>query len=221
MKLLCEVADVEYLTEAVEPGKPKNYFIRGVFMTADTKNRNGRIYPMKTLIKEVKKYTTNFIKKNRALGELGHPSCATLNLDKVSHMINELKQDGNNFIGKAKVLDTPNGKIVKALIDEGCTLGISTRGLGSLKQTKEGREVQPDFQLVTAGDLVHDPSNATSFLENMMEETEWVMQAGNWVPRYIEDAKPRVDEAYAKKNREEREKIAQKLFEEFLAKIKN
>ena len=185
MKLICEVnEDIKYVTEAAEEGKPKNYFIEGVFMQGDLKNRNGRVYPSAVLANEVARYDKDFVQKKRAFGELGHPSGPTINLDRVSHMITDLKQEGNNFVGKAKIMDTPMGKVVKNLMDEGACLGVSSRGMGSLKQNKLGiMEVQNDFMLATAGDIVADPSAPDAFVKGIMEGAEWFydIASGNWM----------------------------------------
>ena len=153
----------------------KDYKIRGVFMQADIKNRNGRIYPVETLAKEVKRYTNEFINKKRAFGELGHPDGPTVNLERVSHMITSLKPEGKNFIGEAKVMDTPYGKIVKNLIDEGAQLGVSSRGMGSMKQVNGKNVINNDFYLATAADIVADPSAPDAFVEGIMEGKEWVL----------------------------------------------
>ena len=183
MKLISEEAiNVEFLTEATESGG-KNYFIEGIFMQANKKNRNGRIYPTEILQKEAKRYTSEFIKKKRAFGELGHPDGPTVNLERVSHMIEELEEVGQNFMGRAKVLDTPYGKIVKNLIDEGAQLGVSSRGMGSLKPGRNGiSEVQGDFYLATAADIVADPSAPDAFVAGIMEGKEWV-----WDNRIIKE----------------------------------
>jgi len=179
MKLITELnEDVQYLTEADDSGK-KDYMIRGVFMQGEIKNRNGRVYPVEVLAKEVERYNKEYIAKNRAYGELGHPQGPTVNLDRVSHMIKELKQDGNNFIGSAKIMDTPMGNIVKNFIDEGAGLGVSSRGMGTLKQSKGGAaEVQGDFYLATAADIVADPSAPDAFVEGIMEGKEWIWENG-------------------------------------------
>jgi len=184
MKLICEVnEDIKYVTEAVDEGK-KNYFIEGVFMQGDLKNRNGRVYPSSVLATEVARYNKEFVEKKRAFGELGHPSGPTINLDRVSHMITNLHQEGSNFVGKAKIMDTPMGRVVKNLMDEGATLGVSSRGMGSLKQNRQGiMEVQNDFMLATAGDIVADPSAPDAFVRGIMEGAEWFFDiaSGNWV----------------------------------------
>jgi hypothetical protein len=178
MKLFSEaVEDVEYICEAKEDGS-KNYKIRGIFMQADIKNRNGRVYPMEVLQKEVGKYNKNFIKESRAFGELGHPDGPTVNLERVSHMITSLEPDGKNFIGEAKIMATPMGEIVKSLMDEGAKLGVSSRGMGSLDQKSGANYVRDDFYLATAADIVADPSAPNAFVEGIMEGKEWVWNNG-------------------------------------------
>ena len=178
VKLFSEsVEEVEYITEEKESGK-KDYKIRGIFMQADIKNRNGRVYPMEILNKEVTKYNKNFIKENRAFGELGHPDGPTVNLERVSHMITKLYPDGKNFIGEAKIMDTPMGKIVKNLMDEGAKLGVSSRGMGSLDQRAGAQYVRDDFYLATAADIVADPSAPNAFVEGIMEGKEWIWDNG-------------------------------------------
>ena len=169
--------DVEYITEAKEGGG-KTYKIRGIFMQADIKNRNGRVYPMEVLQNEVSKYNKNFIKENRAYGELGHPEGPTVNLERVSHMITSLEPDGKNFIGEAKIMATPMGEIVKSLMDEGAKLGVSSRGMGSLDQKGGASYVRDDFYLATAADIVADPSAPNAFVEGIMEGKEWVWNNG-------------------------------------------
>jgi hypothetical protein len=180
MKLFTDlIEDVQVLTEAREDGK-KDYYIEGVFLQGNIKNRNGRMYPTETLAKELKRYNTEYVMKNRAYGELGHPQGPTINLERVSHMIKDIRQDGDNFIGKAKIMDTPYGKIVKSLIDEGAQLGVSSRGMGTLKQSNEGiNEVQDDFLLATAGDIVADPSAPNAFVNGVMEGVDWIYDASS------------------------------------------
>ena len=174
VKLFSEsVEDVEYITEASKDGN-KSYKIKGIFLQADIKNRNGRIYPMEILEKEVGKYNRNFIREKRAYGELGHPDGPTVNLERVSHITTSLTPDGKNFIGEAKIMDTPMGKIVKNLMDEGCKLGVSSRGMGSLQQRNGANYVKDDFYLATAADIVADPSAPNAFVEGVMEGKEWV-----------------------------------------------
>ena len=193
VKLIAEaVEEVEYITEEKEGGG-KNYKIRGIFMQADIKNRNGRIYPMEVLNEEVKKYNKNFIEQNRAFGELGHPDGPTVNLERVSHMITSLKPDGKNFIGEAKIMDTPMGKIVKNLMDEGAKLGVSSRGMGSLKQRGGANVVSDDFYLATAADIVADPSAPNAFVEGIMEGKEWVWNNGALVEAHVAELKKKFD----------------------------
>ena len=178
MKLIREeIESVEFLVEQ-KNGK-KSMYIEGVFLQGNIKNRNGRMYPMETLRREVSRYNENHIQSGRALGELGHPECPTVNLDRVSHKIVSLKESGSNFIGKAKIMNTPMGNIAKNLIDEGVKLGVSSRGVGSLQQTKEGfAVVGEDFMLATAADIVADPSAPDAFVEGIMEGKEWVWDGG-------------------------------------------
>lgn len=198
MKLISEEAhDIEFLTEASKDGV-KSYFIEGVFMQAETKNRNGRIYPKEVLQKEAKRYTEKFINSKRAFGELGHPDGPTVNLERVSHMIEELEEVDNNFMGRAKILDTPYGKIVKNLIDEGARLGVSSRGMGSLKAGKNGiQEVQKDFYLATAADIVADPSAPDAFVHGIMEGKEWIWENGIIQEKEIDKYKKSVINATA------------------------
>jgi hypothetical protein len=193
VKLFSEaVEEVEYITEEKEGGG-KNYKIRGIFMQADIKNRNGRVYPMEVLDEEVRKYNKNFIEQNRAFGELGHPDGPTVNLERVSHMITSLKPDGKNFIGEAKIMETPMGKIVKNLMDEGAKLGVSSRGMGSLKQKGGANVVSDDFYLATAADIVADPSAPNAFVEGIMEGKEWVWNNGALVEAHVADLKKKFD----------------------------
>ena len=215
MKLISEEAtNVEFLTEATKTGK--NYFIEGVFMQAETKNRNGRIYPKEVLVKESKRYTKEFIEKKRAFGELGHPDGPTVNLERVSHMITELVEVDQNFMGRAKIMDTPYGKIVKNLIDEGARLGVSSRGMGSLKPGKDGiQEVQGDFYLATAADIVADPSAPDAFVAGIMEGKEWVWDNGLLKERQIQEYKDQIE----KSSRKDREQTLVKSFEDFISKL--
>tara|TARA_R100000353_G_scaffold154115_1_gene112805 strand:- start:2149 stop:2805 length:657 start_codon:yes stop_codon:yes gene_type:complete len=198
MKLITEMleTDVEFITEAKEDGG-KNYFIEGIFMQGEIKNRNGRKYPIQTLLKEVNRYNKEYVEKNRAYGELGHPQGPTINLERVSHMIKELHQDGNNIMGRAKIMiETPMGKIVKNLMDEGAKLGVSSRGMGTLKQDKDGTNiVSNDFQLATAADIVADPSAPEAFVEGIMEGVEWLQINDRWVPQYIEKTQEQIRKA--------------------------
>ena len=193
VKLFSEaVEEVEYITEEKESGG-KNYKIKGIFLQADIKNRNGRVYPMEVLEKEVAKYNRNFIKENRAFGELGHPDGPTVNLERVSHMITSLTPDGKNFIGEAKIMETPMGKIVKNLMDEGAKLGVSSRGMGSLNQKNGDNYVRDDFYLATAADIVADPSAPNAFVEGIMEGKEWVWNHGSLVEAHVADLKEKFD----------------------------
>ena len=216
MKLISEEAtNVEFLTEATKKGG-KNYFIEGVFMQSNTKNRNGRIYPQAILQKEAKRYTDEFIAKKRAFGELGHPDGPTVNLERVSHMIEELQEVDQNFMGRAKILDTPYGKIVKNLIDEGARLGVSSRGMGSLKPSKDGgQEVQDDFYLATAADIVADPSAPEAFVAGIMEGREWIWDNGLLKEAEIQLIKDKVE----KSSRKNREQTLVSAFEDFITKL--
>ena len=195
MKLITETLDnVEYITEEVK-GKT-NYKIRGVFLQSEIKNRNGRVYPKETLAKEVSRYNKEFVEQKRAFGELGHPDGPTVNLERVSHMITKLYPDGNNFIGEAKIMDTPYGKIVKNLIDEGAKLGVSSRGMGSLERSRGGEaRVGNDFYLATAADIVADPSAPDAFVEGIMEGKEWIWDNGVIKQKDIEEYKQYIKEA--------------------------
>lgn len=183
------VEDVKYLVEDKGNGK-KNYFIEGVFLQGNIQNRNKRMYRTETLDKEISRYNKEYVKENRAFGELGHPSGPTLNLERVSHMIKSLDRDGDNFVGKAKIMDTPYGNIVKNLMDEGAKLGVSSRGMGSLKENKNGvMEVQDDFFLATAADIVADPSAPDAFVRGIMEGVEWVWDNGVLKASKVEEMK--------------------------------
>ena len=216
MKLISEEAtNVEFLTEA-DDGGGKNYFIEGIFMQANKKNRNGRIYPTEILQKEAKRYTTEFIKKKRAFGELGHPDGPTVNLERVSHMIEELEEVDQNFMGRAKILDTPYGKIVKNLIDEGAQLGVSSRGMGSLKPAGNGiSEVQGDFYLATAADIVADPSAPDAFVAGIMEGKEWIWDNGLLKETQIQEYKDKIE----KSSRKDRENVLVEAFKDFIVKL--
>ena len=199
VKLFSEaVEEVQYICEEKESGD-KNYKIRGVFMQADIKNRNGRVYPMEVLEKEVQRYNKKFINENRAYGELGHPDGPTVNLERVSHMVTELYPDGKNFIGEAKILKTPMGEIVKNLMDEGAKLGVSSRGMGSLDQRNGANYVRNDFYLATAADIVADPSAPNAFVEGIMEGKEWIWNNGSLVEAELERAKQRINERVRKR----------------------
>ena len=193
-----EIQDVEYICEQKEDGK-KNYKIKGVFMQADIKNRNGRVYPMEVLKKEVRRYNKEYINEKRAFGELGHPDGPTVNLERASHMITKLYPDGKNFIGEAKIMSTPMGEIVKTLMDEGAKLGVSSRGMGSLDQKNGANYVRDDFYLATAADIVADPSAPNAFVEGIMEGKEWVWNNGSLVEAELERAKRRIEERVRKR----------------------
>ena len=214
MKLISEeVQNAEYLVE--ENNGKKEYKIRGVFLQSEIKNRNGRVYPTEVLVREVNRYTKEFINKNRAFGELGHPDGPTVNLERVCHMVKSLKQDGKDFIGEAKIMDTPYGKIVKGLIDEGAQLGVSSRGMGSLIQRNGVNYVKDDFYLATAADIVADPSAPDAFVEGIMESKEWVWDNGVLKEKDIESWKSQVRAA----RQRSLEEAKLKVFESFLKKL--
>jgi hypothetical protein len=218
MKLITEIMtdeNIEFVTEENAKGE-KSHYIKGVFMQAEQKNRNGRIYPKEVLNKEVYKYIGNYVDQNRAFGELGHPDGPVVNLERVSHMIKELKEDGNNWVGKAKIMDTPYGKIVKNLIDEGAKLGVSSRGMGSLKNQRGTNVVQDDFYLATAADIVADPSAPEAFVEGIMEGKEWIWDNGVIREKEIEQYKKQINMEARRKELEEA-KIS--LFKNFLSKL--
>jgi hypothetical protein len=193
MKLITEeISNVQIITEG--KGANKKLYIEGVFLQGDIKNRNGRMYPMETLSREVKRYNETFVKNGRALGELGHPDGPTVNLDRVSHKITSLVQEGSNFRGKAQILNTPMGKIASSLLDEGVMLGVSSRGVGSLKMTNEGHKVVgEDFMLATAADIVADPSAPDAFVQGIMEGKEWVWEGGILREQLAEQTKKRIN----------------------------
>jgi hypothetical protein len=213
MKLIREeIEKVEVLTENVN-GK-KNLFIKGVFLQAEQVNRNGRMYRMPVMEREVKRYTEQYVDKGRALGELGHPDGPTVNLDRVSHKITELYREGNNFIGKAQILSTPMGKIAESLLKEGVCLGVSSRGIGSLKPTREGfNEVGEDFMLATAADIVADPSAPDAFVQGIMEGKEWIWDGGILREKFAEKTQKRIN-TLVDENLLEEYKLS--LFNEFL-----
>jgi len=216
MKLIREsIEKVKYLTEISENGK-KNLYIEGTFLVGDTVNRNNRMYKMDTLRREVDRYNEEYINTNRALGELGHPDTPTLNLERVSHKIISLKEDGNTFYGKALILETPYGSIAKNLIENDVSLGVSSRALGSVIQTKEGYNlVQDDLKLATAADIVADPSAPGAFVQGIMENKEWMFVDGKFVEADFDYAKNQIKQA----NPKEIEEVALKLFENFLRKL--
>ena len=216
MKLIKEhIEEVKYLTETTEGGK-KNMYIEGRFLVGDEVNRNNRMYKMDTLRQEVARYTKEYIDSNRALGELGHPDTPSLNLERVSHKIVSLVEDGNTFRGKALVLDTPYGQIVKNFIDSGVNLGVSSRAMGSVVMTKEGYNlVQDDLRLATAADIVADPSAPGAFVQGIMESKEWLFVEGRFVEVDIDNAKRQIRAAPS----HQIEKVALKLFENYLSKL--
>ena len=214
MKLISETNEhIEFITEATKDGG-KNYKIRGVFLQADVKNRNGRVYPYPILQKEVKRYNKEFIQKKRAFGELGHPDGPTVNLERVSHMITDLYADESNFLGEAKVMDTPYGKIVKNLIDEGAQLGVSSRGMGSLEPKSGAQYVRDDFYLATAADIVADPSAPNAFVEGIMEGKEWFWENGIVKEVDIENYRREID-----RKRINRGKAQVAAWEDFVSKL--
>ena len=212
MKLICEtLEDVEFICESTKKGK--NYFIEGVFMQANVKNRNGRLYPKEILQKEARRYDQNYIKQSRAFGELGHPEGPTVNLERVSHLITDLKESGDNFVGRAKIMDTPYGKIVKNLIDEGARLGVSSRGMGSLRPMgRNCSQVQDDFYLATAADIVAAPSAPQAFVNGVMEGKEWIWDNGILDERHI----ARIEKSMKLKSTTESQT---KAFENFMSKL--
>ena len=216
MKLITEeISSVKFITEG--KGAKKKMYIEGVFLQGEIKNRNGRMYPVTTLAKEVDRYNESFVQKGRAVGELGHPDGPTVNLDRVSHKITSLKQEGNNFIGKAQLLETPMGKIAKSLINEGVTLGVSSRGIGSLKEDHNGiKVVGEDFQLATAADIVADPSAPDAFVNGIMEGKEWVWEGGILREQFVDETKKRINTLVDQKALEEH-KI--NLFNDFLSNL--
>ena len=215
MKLITEVIEeINILTE--ETNGKKTHFIEGIFLQSNLQNRNGRVYPKEIMAKEVERYNESYVKANRALGELGHPDGPSINLDRVSHMITSLREDGDNYIGKAKLMDTPMGNIAKGLIEGGAKLGVSSRGMGTLKANKDGiNEVQDDFYLATAADIVADPSAPDAFVQGIMENKEWVVVNGVWTERACDMSK----KAIRKASKRELEEVKLKVFENFLARI--
>ena len=214
MKLITETTEnIEVITE--EKGSGKDYKIRGIFLQGDIKNRNGRVYPVSVLSKEVNRYNKEFVEKKRAFGELGHPDGPTVNLERVSHMITSLKPEGRNFIGEAKIMDTPYGKIVKNLIDEGAQLGVSSRGMGSMKQVNGKNVINNDFYLATAADIVADPSAPDAFVEGIMEGKEWIWDNGKIQSLEIEKYRKVIEEA--KRAELDQAKVA--VFQDFMSKL--
>ena len=216
MKLITEeISDVKFITEG--KGSKKKMYIEGVFLQGDLKNRNGRMYPVNTLAKEVNRYNEAFVAKGRALGELGHPDGPTVNLDRVSHKITSLRQEGNNFVGKAQILNTPMGKIASSLLDEGVTLGVSSRGVGSLREDSNGcKVVGEDFMLATAADIVADPSAPDAFVSGIMEGKEWVWEGGILREQLASQTKKHINTLVDQKILEEHKL---NLFNEFLSNL--
>ena len=215
MKLVTELVEhVDVRVQIDEETKQKSHFIEGVFLQSELKNRNGRMYPAATMAKEVARYNNEYISKNRAYGELGHPNGPTINLERVSHMIKGLHQEGNNWIGKAKVLDTPYGNIVKNLIDEGAQLGVSSRGMGTLRQKADCQVVQDDFMLSTAADIVADPSAPQAFVNGVMEGVDWVYDVATkrWDTMQVVEQTKSLGEKDIRKLRES----ALNMFDKFL-----
>lgn len=214
MKLIKEITEtVSYLVEDAD-GK-KSLHIEGPFLVAEKKNRNGRLYEYNTMKKEVARYTEEYINKHRAFGELGHPESPTINLDRVSHMITSLREDGTQWIGKAKILDTPMGNIARSLIEGGAQLGVSSRGMGSLKNVNGVNVVQPDFYLATAADIVADPSAPGAFVQGIMEGKEWMLVNGVWTEVEYSQAVNEIKKA----SRREIEEVSLRIFENFMKKL--
>ena len=216
MKLITEeISDVKFITEG--KGSKKKMYIEGVFLQGNLKNRNGRMYPVDTLAKEVSRYNESFVAKGRAVGELGHPDGPTVNLDRVSHKNVDLHQEGNNFVGKAQLLETPMGKIAKSLLAEGVTLGVSSRGIGTLKEDRDGlKVVGEDFQLATAADIVADPSAPDAFVNGIMEGKEWVWEGGILREQFVDQTKKRIN-TLVDQNTLEEHKLG--LFTDFLSNL--
>jgi hypothetical protein len=216
MKLIKELnEDLQFIVEESSDNGKKSLFIEGVFLQADLKNRNGRMYPKEIMAKEVNRYVKEQVNTKRAYGELGHPEGPNINLDRVSHMIVSLREDGNNWIGRAKILDTPMGNIASSLIKEGAGLGVSSRGLGTLKEVNGINEVQDDFMLATAADIVADPSAPDAYIQGIMEGKEWVFVKGVWQDREIEETKNLIKKTSSRNLSEAKVKA----FEAFLDKI--
>jgi len=213
MKLIAEIVES---VQVISEEKGKGLFIEGIFLQSEVANRNKRIYPKGVMEREVARYMKEYVDAKRAFGELGHPDGPTINLDRVSHIITSLKEDGNNYVGRAKILDTPMGNIVKNLIEGGAQLGVSSRGLGSLKENNDGiNEVQDDFYLATAADIVADPSAPDAFVQGIMENKEWMFVDGSWTYQNIDETRKLIEQA----NRKQLEEVKYKMFENFLNKI--
>ena len=218
MKLICEVnEELKIITESNEAGE-KQYFLEGILMQGNIGNKNGRVYPTDTLANEVARYNREFVEQNRAYGELGHPSGPTINLERVSHMVKSLRQEGDNFVGRVKIMDTPYGNIVKNLMKEGAKLGFSSRGMGSLTKRKDGlMEVQKDFYLATAADIVADPSAPHALANGIMEGKEWVWDNGVLIEKEVAQIRSDINEGYASK--QDRETVLLNAFNKFLKNI--
>ena len=220
MKLIVETSlnDIKTLSESNEDGS-KDYFVEGIFMQSEAQNKNGRIYPRDILMKEMSRYNNEFVSTSRALGELGHPEGPTVNLERVSHMIKNLQEDGDNIVGRAKIMDTPYGKIVKNLIDEGARIGVSSRGMGSLKKNDSGiNEVQSDFMLA-AVDIVADPSAPEAFVNGVMEGKEWIWNNGVFTETELSEIKKDIDSVSRLNERKEKELKYIKAFNKFLSSL--
>jgi hypothetical protein len=218
MKLICELneSDIQIVTEATESGE-KNFFIEGIFMQAGIQNKNGRVYPVDIVSREVDRYRGAYIDTNRAYGELGHPAGPNINLERVSHMIKDLHMEGSNAIGRAKIMDTPYGKIVKDLMKEGANLGVSSRGMGTLTKRNGIMEVGSDFYLATAADIVADPSAPQAFVRGIMEGKEWIWENGVLHEREIAEIRDDIEDGYATtRNKEE---VMIEAFKKFLSKL--
>jgi len=219
MKLIAEVYDyVKPLVEATKDGK-KIYAIEGVFLQAEVKNRNGRTYPMAVLQREVDRYNEEYVKQNRALGELGHPESPHINLERVSHMITKLEANGVDFVGRAKIMDTPYGKIVKSFIDEGVKFGVSSRGVGSLENAKDGDVVADDFFLATAADIVADPSAPQAFVRGLREQNDWVWDNGTLSTAQVQKLQTTITKAPVK-TRSQARALETRIFETFMRELK-
>ncbi|CAB5221491.1 prohead core scaffolding protein and protease [uncultured Caudovirales phage] len=217
MKLIREVYEQTSFVVESKLGKGKEYFIEGVFLQSELKNRNGRMYPESVMDNEVGRYMKEYVEKNRAYGELGHPDTPSINLDRVSHLITSLRKEGTNYIGRAKILETPMGQIARGLLDGGANLGVSSRALGSLKANNEGVQiVQDDFMLSTAADIVADPSAPDAFVRGIMENKEWIFVDGKYVERHIDEVKSLIKKT-SSRNLEEAKVRA---FQSFLSKIR-
>lgn len=214
MKLISEIVEqVQVITEE----KTKDLYIEGVFLQSELANRNNRIYPKSVMEKEVARYMKEYVDSKRAFGELGHPEGPTINLDRVSHIITSLKEDGNNYVGRAKILNTPMGNIVRGLIEGGAQLGVSSRGMGTLKERDGGiNEVQSDFYLATAADIVADPSAPDAFVQGIMENKEWMFVNGSWTYQNIDETKKLIEQT----QRKQLEEVKFRVFENFLNSLK-